>query len=285
MRVNGIATPSAGTASHKGNSMPTSQNPHTEVHSISPSVPASPYPPQGRRRGDTETRRHGETTSHPPHPRVLLFVVPRVSASPNPPIPASCRSPVPNRFTIIFVQQETRGLKMATIRHFRELRVYQKAMKLTMRIFELTKRFPREEMYSLTDQIRRSSRSVCANLGEAWRKRRYEKAFVSKLSDAETEAAESQVHLEIAHKSSYISDATFRELDREYEAVLGMLVTMADRSEEWVIREEEGEYECDAGIEGHGGEGGRGERATRGHGDGGRGETAARQEDKTTGRQ
>ena len=68
------------------------------------------------------------------------------------------------------------------IRH-RDLEVYQKAFDAAMRIFELSKSFPKEETYSLTDQIRRSSRSVCANLAEAWRKRRYEKAFVSKLSE------------------------------------------------------------------------------------------------------
>jgi four helix bundle protein len=84
----------------------------------------------------------------------------------------------------------------------RELEVYQKAMDVAMRIFELSKRFPKEETYSLTDQIRRSSRSVCANLAEAWRKRRYEKAFVSKLSDVEAEAAETQVWLEFAVKWS-----------------------------------------------------------------------------------
>jgi four helix bundle protein len=79
------------------------------------------------------------------------------------------------------------------IRHFRELEVYQLAMDNAMRIFEVSKLFPKEERYSLTDQIRRSSRSVCANIAEAWRKRRYPNAFVSKLSDADAEAAETQV--------------------------------------------------------------------------------------------
>jgi four helix bundle protein len=78
---------------------------------------------------------------------------------------------------------------MKNIRHFRDLDVYQGAIDLVMRIFELAKSFPVEERYALTDQIRRSSRSVCANLAEAWRKRRYQAAFVSKLSDAEAEAA------------------------------------------------------------------------------------------------
>src|SRR5437660_4982654 len=76
------------------------------------------------------------------------------------------------------------------IRHFRDLEVYQNALAAGLRIYELSKKFPSEEKYSLTDQIRRASRSVCANIAEGWRKRRYEAAFVSKLSDAEGEAAE-----------------------------------------------------------------------------------------------
>jgi four helix bundle protein len=74
-----------------------------------------------------------------------------------------------------------------------ELDVYQLAFDAAMKIFEMSKRFPKEETYSLTDQIRRSSRSVCGNIAEAWRKRRYEAAFVSKLNDAESEAAETQM--------------------------------------------------------------------------------------------
>ncbi|MBI5053457.1 MAG: four helix bundle protein [Chloroflexi bacterium] len=80
----------------------------------------------------------------------------------------------------------------------RDLRVYQKAFDSAMKIFELSKSFPSEEKYSLTDQMRRSSRSVCANLAEAWRKRRYEAHFMSKISDAESEAAETQVWIEFA---------------------------------------------------------------------------------------
>jgi four helix bundle protein len=84
------------------------------------------------------------------------------------------------------------------IRTHRDLVVYQKGFTASMQIFELSKKFPKEEVYSLTDQIRRFSRSVCANLTEAWRKRRYEKAFISKLSESESEAAETQVWLEFA---------------------------------------------------------------------------------------
>ena len=87
---------------------------------------------------------------------------------------------------------------MSQINSFRDLIVFQKAYKLAMEIFKLTKSFPKEEKYSLTDQIRRSSRSVSGNIAEAFRKRRYPKAFVAKLSDSEGEAAETQVWLDYA---------------------------------------------------------------------------------------
>jgi len=84
------------------------------------------------------------------------------------------------------------------IKSYRDLRVYQNAMDAAMEIYEISKQFPIEERYSLIDQIRRSSRSVCANLAEAWRKRRYKAAFIAKISDVETEACETQVWLEFA---------------------------------------------------------------------------------------
>ena len=90
------------------------------------------------------------------------------------------------------------------IQEHTDLEVYRKAFDGAMLIFAVTKKFPKEETYSLTDQIRRSSRSVCANLAEAWRKRRYKAAFVSKLSDAEGEAAETQVWLQFAVSSGYL---------------------------------------------------------------------------------
>jgi four helix bundle protein len=96
--------------------------------------------------------------------------------------------------------------KRKSINHFRDLDVYQNALATGLRVYELTKKFPPDERYALTDQIRRSSRSVCANIAEAWRKRRYLAAFVSKLSDAETEAAETQVHAEFAFRHAYLSD-------------------------------------------------------------------------------
>lgn len=125
---------------------------------------------------------------------------------------------------------------MSAIKHYRELNVYQSAMNWVVKIFEATKAFPKEERYSLTDQIRRSSRSVCTNLAEAWRKRRYEAAFISKLSDSETEAAETQVHAEVAWRCGYLSESAFREIDEAYDHILGQLVKMADQPEKWIIR-------------------------------------------------
>ena len=122
------------------------------------------------------------------------------------------------------------------IRHFRDLDVYQNALATGLRVYELTKRFPVEERYALTDQIRRSSRSVCANIAEAWRKRRYEAAFIAKLSDAEGEAAETQVHLEFAFRHGYISQEEFFNADDAYEKIIGQLVKMIDEPEKWVIK-------------------------------------------------
>ena len=104
-----------------------------------------------------------------------------------------------------------------------------------MELFELSKRFPLEERYSLTDQMRRSSRSVCANLAEAWRKRRYPNAFVSKLSDAEAEAAETQVWIEFATKCGYLTVQAADELDQNYENILGKIVNMLTHPEHWRI--------------------------------------------------
>jgi four helix bundle protein len=105
-----------------------------------------------------------------------------------------------------------------------------------MRIFELTKGFPREEMYSLTDQIRRSSRSVSGQVAEGWRKRKYGASFVSKLNDAEGEAAETQSWLEYAVKCGYMEHTTGRELHRSYDRILGKLVNMGNNPEPWLLR-------------------------------------------------
>jgi four helix bundle protein len=113
--------------------------------------------------------------------------------------------------------------------------VYKKAFEAAVLIFELSGKFPKEETYSLTDQIRRSSRSVCANLAEAWRKRRYKAAFIAKLSDAESEAAETQVWLEFATKCSYLQHDRASRLDQAYDEILRMLVAMINKPQTWVI--------------------------------------------------
>jgi len=118
---------------------------------------------------------------------------------------------------------------------YRDLDVYKMAMEGAIRIFELTRNFPAEEEFSLVDQIRRSSRSVCANIGEAWRKRRYEAAFVSKLSDTETEAAETQVWGEVAFRCGYWHEETFRGTDEHYDQIMGKLVRMIDNPRPWLI--------------------------------------------------
>lgn len=120
------------------------------------------------------------------------------------------------------------------VRH-QELEVYKKVFAAAMRIFEITKSFPKEETYSLTDQIRRSSRSVCANIAEAWRKRRYEAAFVSKINDAEGEAAETQTWLEFSVKCDYLNKEVGRELFVEYDEIIAMLVSMISKSHLWVL--------------------------------------------------
>lgn len=134
---------------------------------------------------------------------------------------------------------QTRGhgdAEMGNIRSYKELRVYQSAMEAAMQIFELTKRFPAEEKFSMVDQMRRSSRSVCANIAEAWRKRRYPAHFVSKLSDSESEAEESRVWIEFACRCGYLTEAQAKQLDDMYDKILGQIVRMIDGSEQWTIR-------------------------------------------------
>jgi four helix bundle protein len=116
-----------------------------------------------------------------------------------------------------------RSLKM---RGFRDLKVYQKAYQLAMTIFNLSNSFPREERYSLTDQIRRSSRSIAANIAEGYRKRQYPKMFVSKLADADGETAETQIWLDFALDCGYLSPEQHRSLLQGYEEVGRMLGAM-----------------------------------------------------------
>ena len=123
---------------------------------------------------------------------------------------------------------------MKILRHT-ELEVYRRAFEAAMRVFELSKEFPREEKYSLTDQIRRSSRSVAANTAEAWRKRRYEGSFVSKISDAETEAAETQTWLEFANRCNYLPASTTQSLNQDYEEIISILVSMRTHAHQWTL--------------------------------------------------
>ncbi|MBV8886280.1 MAG: four helix bundle protein [Chroococcidiopsidaceae cyanobacterium CP_BM_RX_35] len=122
------------------------------------------------------------------------------------------------------------------IKSHEDLEVYQMAFDAAMKIFQLSKKFPVEERYSLTDQIRRSSRSVCANLAEAWRKRRYEAAFVAKLNDSEAEAAETQTWLKFAVKCDYLGVEAAREIYTTYNRVLGILVTMVNNPSPWLLK-------------------------------------------------
>ncbi len=122
------------------------------------------------------------------------------------------------------------------IQTHRQLEAFQLAADAAMHISELSKRFPKEEVYALTDQIRRSSRAVCANIAEARRKRRYAAAVVSKLNDAEAEAAETQVWVEFAVRCSYLDGSVGRELDRTYDQVLGKLVNMILHPEKWTLK-------------------------------------------------
>ena len=108
-------------------------------------------------------------------------------------------------------------------------------MDAAMTVFEVTKNFPSDERFSLTDQVRRSSRSTPAQISEAWRKRRYAAAFVSKLNDAEGEAGETQTHIEIARRCKYLTDAKAAELDGVYEEILSMLAKMANHPEKWCL--------------------------------------------------
>jgi four helix bundle protein len=117
-----------------------------------------------------------------------------------------------------------------------ELDVYKRAFAAAMRLFELSKAFPKEETYSLTDQVRRSSRSVCANLAEGWRKRRYEAHFKSKLSDSEAEAAETQVWILFAVECEYVEKDAATALYKEYDEIIGMLVAMIRDAVKWTLK-------------------------------------------------
>jgi len=120
-----------------------------------------------------------------------------------------------------------------SVKDYKELEVYRLAFDAAMEIFEISKTFPQEEKYSLTDQIWRSSRSVCANIAEAWRKRRYEAAFVSKLSDADTEAAETEVWLDFSLKCGYIQEAGHKKLRDKHDHICRQLYIMMQDASSW----------------------------------------------------
>jgi len=124
---------------------------------------------------------------------------------------------------------------MEKIRNHKDLRVYQFAYEAALEIHQLTKNFPPEEKYSLTDQIRRSSRSVCANLAEAYRKRLYPKNFISKLSDSQGESGETQVWLDFSDSFEYIDHETYAKLYDKYEHILAMLINISNHPEKWVL--------------------------------------------------
>src|SRR5436305_14947086 len=123
------------------------------------------------------------------------------------------------------IEGGSRGASMSKkAYHHHDLEVYQRAFEAAMKIFEVTQSFPKEERYALVDQARRCSRSVCGNLAEAWWKRRYEAAFINKLTDCQGEAAETQVWVEFAVRCGYLDRDTGRDLYERYNAILGTLV-------------------------------------------------------------
>jgi four helix bundle protein len=128
---------------------------------------------------------------------------------------------------------------MTTAKSHRELRVYQLAFQSATQIHEVTKKFPSEEKYSLTDQIRRSSRSVCANIAEAWRRRKYPKNFVSKLTDSDTEATETLVWLDFALHFGYLTSDKHKELSDHYDHICSQLTLMMSEPNKWTPRTNE----------------------------------------------
>lgn len=124
----------------------------------------------------------------------------------------------------------------AFIRNHHEWHIYRMAFDSATVIFERSRRFPVEERYSLTDQIRRSSRAVCANLAEAWRRRRYRGSFLLRLNDAEAEAAETQTWLHFAVKSGYLNADDARRLFSEYDRIIGSIVAVSRDPEHWLLK-------------------------------------------------
>ena len=122
---------------------------------------------------------------------------------------------------------------MSTAKSYKELKVYQRSYDVAMEIFNLSKKFPRDEMYSLTNQLRKSSRSVSANIAEAYRRRIYPKSFISKLNESEAEATETQNWLDYSCDCGYLDKKIKDDLYHEYDNILGMLVNMRLSAEKW----------------------------------------------------
>jgi four helix bundle protein len=133
------------------------------------------------------------------------------------------------------IKESTRGYERGhqMIKTFKDLIVYQKAFEQAMEIFELTKSFPRIEKYSLTDQIRRSSRSVCVNIGEAWRRLRYPAHFVSKLTDADAEATETVIWLDFSLACRYLNPERYKKVSTRYEEIGKILGSMVRSPEKF----------------------------------------------------
>ena len=122
------------------------------------------------------------------------------------------------------------------IKSARDLEVHKLAFECAMEIFQLTKKFPPEERFSLTDQIRRSSRSICSNLAEAWRKRMYRAVFVNKVTDSMQEASETQTWLDFCLACEYMDKVTFQNLDEKYEKILAMLNSMEMKADKFCFK-------------------------------------------------
>jgi four helix bundle protein len=128
-------------------------------------------------------------------------------------------------------------MKMAEpIKSYKDLRVFQNAMDAAMKIYKLTATFPPEEKHSLTDQMRRTSRSVCSNLGEAWRNRRSKEDFIAKLNGSEGKASETLVWVEFARRCGYMDGDVCEELDSAYDLILGQLSKMINEPYKWLIK-------------------------------------------------
>ena len=122
------------------------------------------------------------------------------------------------------------------IQYHWQLDVYELSIQAAMEIYQLSRAFPKEEIYSLTDQMRRSSRSVSGQIAEGWRRRKYEAAFVNKMNEAEGEAAETQVWIEYSVKCEYMSREDGARLHKTYDQIIGKLVNMGNNPLKWVLK-------------------------------------------------